>query len=66
MDKTCATTLALCAMGLAVTMWAAVRTPRGGVSTTEHHGMLPRVQPAPHKGESDPSVTFFVTRAAAR
>lgn len=66
MDRTCATTWMLCALGLAVTTWAAVRTPRHQVSITEHHGMLPRVQPAPHKGESDPAVTFFVSRTVAR
>ncbi len=66
MDRTCATTWALCALGLAVTTWAAVRTPRVGVSITQHAVMLPRVQPARHNPESDPSVTFFVTRAAAR
>lgn len=66
MDRTCATTWALCTLGLAVAGWAAVSSPRPAVSIAEHHGMLPRVQPAPHKGESAPSVTFFMTRAVAR
>ena len=66
MDRTCAVAWAVCAVGMAVTTWAAVRTPRVGVSITQHHAMLPRVQPARHKGESDPAVTYFMTRAVAR
>lgn len=66
MDRTFATTLALCALGLAVTGWAAMRTPRHPVSITQHAVSIPRVQPARRKGESDPAVTFFMTRTAAR
>lgn len=65
-DRTCATTWMLCVLGLEVATWAAVRTPRVPVSITQHHVMLPRVQPAWQNGESDPSVTYFVTRAVAR
>lgn len=66
MDRTFATTLALCALGLAVAGWAAVRTPRVGLSITQHAVMLPRVQRARHNPKSDPSVTFFVTPTVAR
>ncbi len=46
MDATLATTWALCALGLAVAGWAAVCTPRPPVSTSEHHGGIPRVRAA--------------------
>lgn len=64
MDRACATTWAICALGLAVAGWAAVSTPRPAVSTSEHRGDIPRVRGASHKPEIDPAVTFFVTRAA--
>lgn len=64
MDRTCATTWLLCAIGLAVAGWAAVSTPRPTVTWTEHHGMSPRVRPARSNAEIDPAVTFFVTRSA--
>lgn len=66
MDRTCATTLVLCAIGLAVAGWAAAGSPRVNVTRTEHAVTTSRVRGAQHNGENDASVTFFVTRAAAR
>ncbi len=65
MDRTCAVAWAVCAVGLAVATWAAVSTPQRAVINAEHHGSIPRVQPARHKGESDPAVTYFMTQAIA-
>ncbi|BAQ45916.1 hypothetical protein Maq22A_c13510 [Methylobacterium aquaticum] len=53
-------------LGMAVAGWAAAGSPRVTVSISEHHGSIPRVRGARHNGEIDPSVSFFVTRAAAR
>lgn len=64
MDRTCGVALALCALGLGVATWAAVRTPRATVSITQHAVGIPRAQPARVNGVSDPAVTFFVTRTA--
>ncbi|GJD91018.1 hypothetical protein BHAOGJBA_4562 [Methylobacterium hispanicum] len=64
MDRTCATTWALCAIGLAVAGWAAVGTPRPLVSTAEHHGGIPRVRGETHNSEIAPTVTFVVGRPA--
>lgn len=64
MDGTLATTWAICAIGLAVAGWAAVGTPRPAVSTSEHHGDIPRVRAASHNGEIDPAVTFVVIQPA--
>jgi hypothetical protein len=65
MDRTCATALALCALGMAVAGWAAAGSPRVTVTSGEHAVSTSRVRGAQHNRENDPSVTFFVTRTAA-
>jgi hypothetical protein len=58
MDWTCATTLVLCAIGLAVAGWAHVRTLQSQVSLAEHRAAsIQRV--------GAPAVTYVATRAAA-
>lgn len=60
MDGTLATSMMLCALGLAVAGWAAVSTPRPAVSTAQHLGDIPRVRAASHNGEIAPTATFVV------
>lgn len=64
MDGTLATSMVLCALGLAVAGWAAVSTPRPAVSTAQHHGGIPRVRAASHNTEIAPTVTFVVGQPA--